>query len=304
MYAAKRRGGGAVVCYEPGLISLVDDPGLATRLAEALRRGDIEVVYQPIVRLSDRSTVAVEALARWTDQERGPVPPEVFVAAAERTGLIDALDDQVLDRACRDMAAVRAHSGIPLAVHVNISATRLADPGLVAAVESALGRHDLPAASLVLEITETSMVPDVDAAMPILQVLRGRGIRLALDDFGTGYGTLASLHVLPIDVVKLDRTLAVPAGDPDRGTALRRSVVSISRTLGMLVVGEGIETADQAADLTRLGCDLGQGYFFGRPEPVTRLRLTAPHVPGPLTTAAARPANGGARVADGGTPVG
>ena len=208
------------------------------------------------------------------------------------------------------MAALRANSGIPLAVHVNISATRLADPGLVAAVESALGRHGLPAASLVLEITETSMVPDVDAAMPILQALRGRGIRLALDDFGTGYGTLASLHVLPIDVVKLDRTLAVPAGDPDRGTALRRSVVSISRTLGMLVVGEGIETAEQAADLTRLGCDLGQGYFFGRPEPVTRLRLTAPHVPGPLTAAAVRSANGGVHAAepdplpvDGGPPL-
>ena len=300
MYAAKRGGGGAVVRYEPGLISLVDDPGLATRLAEALRRGDVEVAYQPIVRLSDRCTVAVEALARWTDRERGPVPPEAFVAAAERTGLIDALDDHVLDRACRDMAALRARSGIPLAVHVNISATRLADPALVPAVESALSRHDLPAASLVLEITETSMVPDVDAAMPILQDLRGRGIRLALDDFGTGYGTLASLHVLPIDVVKLDRTLAVSAGDPDRGTALRRSVVSISRTLGMLVVGEGIETADQAADLTRLGCDLGQGYFFGRPEPVTRLRLTAPHVPGPLATAAARPADVGNQAVSGG----
>ena len=300
MYAAKRGGGGAVVRYEPGLISLVDDPGLATRLAEALRRGDVEVAYQPIVRLSDRCTVAVEALARWTDRERGPVPPEAFVAAAERTGLIDALDDHVLDRACRDMAALRARSGIPLAVHVNISATRLADPALVPAVESALSRHDLPAASLVLEITETSMVPDVDAAMPILQDLRGRGIRLALDDFGTGYGTLASLHVLPIDVVKLDRTLAVSAGDPDRGTALRRSVVSISRTLGMLVVGEGIETADQAADLTRLGCDLGQGYFFGRPEPVTRLRLTAPHVPGPLATAVSRSADGEDQAVSGG----
>ena len=122
-------------------------------------------------------------------------------------------------------------------------------------------------------------MPDLATATPILQRLRAAGVRLALDDFGTGYGTLASLHMLPIDVVKLDRTLAVAAGDPDRGSALRRSVVSISRTLGMLVVGEGIETAEQAADLTRLGCDLGQGYFFGRPEPLSRLRLTAPHVP-------------------------
>ena len=264
MYAAKRRGGGAVVAYEPGLVSLLEDPDLPARLAEALARGELEVAYQPIVRLSDASTVAVEALARWTDGERGPVPPEVFVAAAERTGLIAALDDQVLDRACRDVAIIRAQSGIPLAVHVNVSAIRLGDPALESAVVASLQRHRLPPAALVLEITETSRVPDIPAALPILQRLRARGVRLALDDFGTGYGTLATLHMLPIDLVKLDRTLAVPAGDPDRGGALRRSVVSISRTLGMLVVGEGVETAEQAADLTRLGCDLGQGWFYGR----------------------------------------
>jgi diguanylate cyclase len=279
MYAAKRRGGGAVVTYQPGLISLLDDPDLPYRLAGALQRGAVDVAYQPIVRLSDGSTVAVEALARWTDGERGPVPPDVFVAAAERTGLIAELDDHVLNRACRDMARLRARSGIPLAVHVNVSATRLADPALGVAVRAALDRNRLPAAALVLEITETSMVPDVAAATPILQRLRAEGVRVALDDFGTGYGTLATLHVLPIDVVKLDRTLAVPAGDPGRGNALRRSVVSISRTLGMLIVGEGIETAQQAAELGRLGCDLGQGYYFGRPEPVDRLRLVAPYVP-------------------------
>jgi diguanylate cyclase (GGDEF)-like protein len=289
MYAAKRRGGGAVVSYEPGLISLLDDPALPTRLGDALRRGEIDVVYQPIVRLSDGTTVAVEALARWNDAERGAVPPDVFVAAAERTGLISTLDNHVLDRACRDIAALRVRSRIPLAVHVNVSATRLADPELELAVQASLARHGLPAAALVLEITETSMVPDVTAALPILQRLRDRGVRLALDDFGTGYGTLATLHVLPIDLVKLDRTLAVTAGDPDRGGALRRSVVSISRTLGMLVVGEGIETHEQAVDLTRLGCDLGQGYFFGRPEPVDRLRLTAPHVPAEPSLAAVAP---------------
>lgn len=214
MYAAKRLGGGAVVRYEPGLVSVLEDPGLPSRLEAALRAGDVDVAYQPIVRLSDGSTVAVEALARWTDGDRGPVPPELFVAAAERTGLIGALDDYVLDRACAEMAALRTRSGIPLAVHVNVSATRLADPRLERAVLAAVHRHRLPAAALVLEITETSMVPDVAAAIPILQRLRACGIRLALDDFGTGYGTLATLHLLPIDLVKLDRSLAVPAATP------------------------------------------------------------------------------------------
>jgi EAL domain-containing protein (putative c-di-GMP-specific phosphodiesterase class I) len=205
------------------------------------------------------------------------VPPDVFVAVAERTGLVGELDDRVLEQACRDLAGLRKRLGRGLAVHVNVSATRLHDAGLERTVCAALERHGLPGGALVLEITETSRVPDPDAASRVLQRLRQAGIRIALDDFGTGYGTLAHLHLLPVDVVKLDRTLTTP--DPEQAERLRRSVVSISRALGMLVVAEGVETIRQAAGLHRLGCDLGQGWLYGRPVAVPDLRLVPARVP-------------------------
>ncbi|HZB49394.1 MAG TPA: bifunctional diguanylate cyclase/phosphodiesterase, partial [Mycobacteriales bacterium] len=282
MYEAKRQGGGQVVTYRPGETPTHTDPDLPERLARALRRGvsasgdsgaddGLRVHYQPIVRIADGTTVALEALARWTDRARGPVPPDVFVAVAERTGLVGELDDRVLEQACRDLAGLRKKLGRGLAVHVNVSATRLHDPNLERTVCSALERHGLPGGALVLEITETSRVPDPDAASRILQRLRNAGVRVALDDFGTGYGTLAHLHLLPVDVVKLDRTLTTP--DPEQAERLRRSVVTISRALGMLVVAEGVETTRQAAGLHRLGCDLGQGWLYGRPVAVPDLRL-------------------------------
>jgi diguanylate cyclase len=288
MYEAKRQGGGQVVTYRPGETPTHTDPDLPERLARALRRGvsasgdsgaddGLRVHYQPIVRIADGTTVALEALARWTDRARGPVPPDVFVAVAERTGLVGELDDRVLEQACRDLAGLRRRLGRGLAVHVNVSATRLHDPGLERTVCAALERHGLPGGALVLEITETSRVPDPDAASRVLQRLRQAGIRVALDDFGTGYGTLAHLHLLPVDVVKLDRTLTTP--DPEQAERLRRSVVSISRALGMLVVAEGVETIRQAAGLHRLGCDLGQGWLYGRPVAVPDLRLVPARVP-------------------------
>ncbi len=284
MYEAKRQGGGQVVTYRPGETPTHTDPDLPERLARALRRGvsaaeddGLRVHYQPIVRIADGATVALEALARWTDRARGPVSPDVFVAVAERTGLVGDLDDRVLEQACRDLAALRKKLGRGLAVHVNVSATRLHDPGLERTVRAALERHGLPGGALVLEITETSRVPDPDAASRILQRLRKAGVRVALDDFGTGYGTLAHLHLLPVDVVKLDRTLTTP--DPEQAERLRRSVVTISRALGMLVVAEGVETIRQAAGLHRLGCDLAQGWLYGRPVAVGDLRLVPARVP-------------------------
>ncbi len=296
MYEAKRQGGGQVVTYRPGETPTHTDPDLPERLARALRRGvsaseddGLRVHYQPIVRIADGTTVALEALARWTDPARGPVPPDVFVAVAERTGLVGELDDRVLEQACRDLAALRKKLGRGLAVHVNVSATRLHDPQLERTVCGALERHGLPGGALVLEITETSRVPDPDAASRILQRLRTAGVRVALDDFGTGYGTLAHLHLLPVDVVKLDRTLTTP--DPEQAERLRRSVVTISRALGMLVVAEGVETMRQAAGLHRLGCDLAQGWLYGRPVAVPDLRLVparVPDLPAPRLTGAGR----------------
>ena len=168
MYAGKRLGKGMLVLYRPDLTATMDHPDLPTLLADALGdeqgRDGFTVHYQPIVRMDDRTPVAVEALARWTHSLVGAVPPDVFVSIAERAGLIATLDNLVLERSCQDMAALRDRHGMDLDVHVNISATRLGDPELESAVLAALDRSGLPARQLVLEVTETARIPDLTIA--------------------------------------------------------------------------------------------------------------------------------------------
>jgi diguanylate cyclase (GGDEF)-like protein len=278
MYAVKRRGKGALIRYTGPVHGPNAD--LPQLLAGALSGGSpaaagFEVFYQPIVRLSDRATVAVEALARWTDPVAGPVHPDVFVTMAERTGLVSAIDDFVLNQACADAQALAERFGRPIAVHVNVSAGRLGQQGLEDAVDAALTRHAMPPARLVVEITETLRIPDLPRAAAMVERLRARGVRVALDDFGSGYNALAQLHGMPVDTVKLDSTLTDVDTAPDRAGALCRSVLAICAELGITVVAEGIETDERAAALSGLGCPLGQGYLFGPPARLADLGQTA-----------------------------
>ena len=292
MYAGKRRGKGTMARYTgsadggpradlPQLLAgaLAGDPGAA----------GFEVYYQPIVRFADGAIVAVEALARWTDPVAGPVHPDVFVAVAERTGLVTAIDDFVLDRACADAAVLANVYGRPIDVHVNVSAARLGQEGLDDAVLRALGRHAVRPSRLVVEITETRRIPDLPRAVAVAGRLRASGVRVALDDFGSGYNALAQLHSLPVDIVKLDSTLTDVDVSPDRAGALVRSVLAICAELGVTVVAEGIETAGRAHAMADLGCPLGQGYLFGQPVPVHL--LAAPPAALPQQPAPARRAH-------------
>ncbi|MFI1992868.1 putative bifunctional diguanylate cyclase/phosphodiesterase [Actinoplanes sp. NPDC020271] len=279
MYAVKRRGKGALIRYTGPVHGPNAD--LPQLLAGALSGGSpaaagFEVFYQPIVRLSDGATVAVEALARWTDPIAGPVHPDVFVTMAERTGLVSAIDDFVLNQACADAQALADRFGRPIAVHVNVSAGRLGQQGLEDAVDAALARHAMPPARLVVEITETLRIPDLPRAAAMVERLRARGVRVALDDFGSGYNALAQLHGMPVDTVKLDSTLTDVDTAPDRAGALCRSVLAICADLGITVVAEGIETDERAAALAGLGCPLGQGYLFGPPARLAELGRAAP----------------------------
>jgi diguanylate cyclase (GGDEF)-like protein len=282
MYASKRRGKGNLVRYAG-----IADGGhadlphlLAKALTGAPAAAGFEVFYQPIVRFTDGTTVAVEALARWTDPMVGPVDPDVFVTVAERTGLVAAIDDFVLDRACADAAALANAYGRPIDVHVNVSAARLGQRGLAEAVLRSLERHAVRPSRLVVEITETRHIPDLPDAAAVAARLRALGVRIALDDFGSGYNALAQLHSLPVDVVKLDSALTEVEVAPDRAEALCRSVLAICAALNVTVIAEGIETAGRARALAAMGCEYGQGYLFGQPRPVHRL---APQVtPAPL----------------------
>jgi EAL domain-containing protein (putative c-di-GMP-specific phosphodiesterase class I) len=265
MYAGKRQGKNTLVQYGIGLAS--DLPQL---LSAALIKGDgLEVHYQPIVRLADGAVVAVEALARWSHPTEGPVPTDVFIALAERVGLIGLVDDFVLDRACRDAANFRG-PWTGLAVHVNRSAARLGRPEHEAAVHDALNRHGLAPSRLLLELTETARLGDLSAAAEATGRLAALGVLFALDDFGTGYNALAQLHALKVDVVKLDRSFTADDAN-GRGEAVCRSIVAICAQLGVSVVAEGIETARQAATMETLGCRYGQGHHFGRPGPLAEV---------------------------------
>ncbi|GAA4684687.1 putative bifunctional diguanylate cyclase/phosphodiesterase [Phytohabitans rumicis] len=277
MYAGKRRGKGLLVRYDAGVSDGNGDPHLPDLLADALA-GDpgaagFEVHYQPIVRFEDAATVAVEALARWSHPAVGAIDPDVFVRLAERSGLVAALDDFVLDRACADAAALTEAYGQAVDVHVNVSAGRLGRPELEAALDRVLAAHALRPGRLVLEITETSRITDLPAAAAAARRIRARGVRVALDDFGSGFNALAQLHALPVDVVKLDAALTDIDTEPDRTEALARSVLAICAELQITVVAEGVETLSRAGALARLGCRLGQGYLYGPPRPLAALTV-------------------------------
>ena len=292
MYSSKRRGKGALARYT-GTNDGGPNVDLPHLLAEALSAGHpaaagFEVFYQPIVRLRDGATVAVEALARWTSPVAGPVHPDVFVSVAERTGLVGAIDDFVLNQACADAAALAVVYGRPIDMHVNVSAARLGQTGLEESVVGALARSGMPASRLILEITETRRIQDLTTAAKVVDGLRAHGIRIALDDFGSGFNALAQLHSLPVDIVKLDSTLTDVDIAPDRAGALCRSVLAICTDLNIAVVAEGIETPSRALALAELGCELGQGYLFGQPGPLHRLRhptIPSQHTP-PSSSAA------------------
>jgi diguanylate cyclase (GGDEF)-like protein len=288
MYMGKRRGKGLLVLYGPETVDGYGNPDLPTLLAAALagepELGGLNVHYQPIVRMGDGQVVAFEALARWTHPLMGRVPPTVFVAVAERAGLVGALDDFVLDRACADLAAYQARYVDDTAVHVNISASRLGNPELEIVVRDILRRHGLAPRQLVLEVTESSRIPDPAAAAASAERLREAGVRLALDDFGTGYNTLTQLHLLPVDILKLDRSMTavdrrseVEPGPP-RAAALCGSVIRIAADLGITVIAEGVETGPQAAALAGLGCGFGQGHLYGRPGPITAVESARRHL--------------------------
>jgi predicted signal transduction protein with EAL and GGDEF domain len=268
MYAGKRLGKDTAVLYNSSAGIVVDFPS-ALRHANGGVPPGFGMAYQPIVALPSGTPVAVEGLARWTAPNGMQIPPETFVAAAEGAGLGAALDAMVLDLVCREVR----QAGTTLDVHVNVGAARLGNRAFEQQVVETLERHGIQTGRLVLEVTETVPVVDLSEAAGTIARLGAKGVKVALDDFGAGFNSLTYLHALPVHVVKLDRGLAVGAG-PDRGLALYRSVVGVCDALGLDVIAEGIETADQAGTVFAAGCRLAQGYLFGRAMRMSELAPT------------------------------
>lgn len=235
------------------------------RLRSAVAGERLRLHYQPVVELPSGRVLGVEALARWDDDELGSVPPDLFIPLAERSGLIVELGRWVLHAACR-RAATWEGSGA-LAVAVNVSPLQLAEASFTDDVVAALAASGLPPARLTLEITETTVVADVEATVARLWQLRHLGVRLALDDFGTGHSSLTLLRRLPVHVIKIDRSLVERVASDARDTVLVRLIVDAAHNLGLRVCAEGIEDAGQAQQVVAMGCDSAQGWLFGRPAP-------------------------------------
>ncbi len=238
---------------------------LLSALRHALDQQQLRVHYQPLIDLADGRMVGVEALVRWQHPQRGLVPPGEFIPIAEESGLISAIDTWVLQQACAQMVAwQRAGSSLQF-VAVNVSSRLFCRDLLDHQVAQVLAQTGLPAACLELEVTESAVMVDPDAAQDLLERLRNLGVRLAIDDFGTGYSSLARLKRLPVHKLKLDQSFVRGLPHDEDDVAISRAVIALGHSLNMKVLAEGIEHADQAAFLKALGCDFGQGYHFGRP---------------------------------------
>jgi diguanylate cyclase (GGDEF)-like protein len=270
MYLAKDRTGSCVVPFDRQVGAARDRRRrLEADLAGAAERGELQLVYQPLVSSGHGEgatrIVGVEALLRWTHPEDGAITPAEFIPIADASGLIVALGDWVVAEATRQLArwSVDLADDEPFTVWVNLSARQLADTELPDRVGRALAEAGVRPDRLGFEVTETAIL--VDDALPVVARLRALGVLLALDDFGTGFSSLSHLKRLALDLIKIDRTFVDGVADPGEDRAIVRAVTAIARELGVAVVGEGVETAQQLAALRELGCDLAQGYHLGRP---------------------------------------
>jgi diguanylate cyclase (GGDEF)-like protein/PAS domain S-box-containing protein len=268
MYQAKEMGRGRAVMFDPQMLSAtVARIEMETELAGALAAGQLHLVYQPVVTLDTERVVGFEALLRWRHPKLGMVPPDTFVPIAERSGLIDTIGRWVLHEACTTVAAWHAATPTepPLSIAVNVSGRQLASEELVAQVTEVLQCSGLAPSSLILEMTETSLVQDALGTTRVLQALRALGIRLAIDDFGTGYSSLSYLRQFPIDILKIDRTFVETITTNDHVPPIMRGLLDLGRTLNLEIIAEGVELDVQRDRLRRERCDLAQGYLFAHP---------------------------------------
>jgi diguanylate cyclase (GGDEF)-like protein len=277
MYRAKTAGRGTYRFYSREQTSTVRErTSLEQRLRKAIERGELRLNYQPQVCLTTGNVVGVEALARWSSPEFGLVSPDKFIPIAEESGLIISMGEWILDDACRQMQQWRLHNaGIPR-VAVNLSALQVQRSDITALVKRALDSTGLPASCLELEITEGYILQDADRAVAILQQLRDLGVSIAIDDFGTGFSSLSYLHRLPIDRLKIDKSFVQEIGATSRAAKVAQAIVNLGKTLGLSIIGEGVEQTRHADALREWGCHEGQGFLYSHALAPDQLHLLAP----------------------------
>ncbi|CAN7670024.1 bifunctional diguanylate cyclase/phosphodiesterase [Pseudomonas sp. PMCC200344] len=240
-------------------------------LRDALARGQFYLVYQPQISYRDHRVVGVEALIRWQHPEHGLVPPDLFIPLAEQNGTIIAIGEWVLDQACKQLRDWHDQGFVDLRMAVNLSTVQLHHAELPRVVNNLLQMYRLPPRSLELEVTETGLMEDISTAAQHLLSLRRSGALIAIDDFGTGYSSLSYLKSLPLDKIKIDKSFVQDLLDDDDDATIVRAIIQLGKSLGMQVIAEGVETAEQEAYIISEGCHEGQGYLYSKPLPAREL---------------------------------
>lgn len=234
-------------------------------LREALPRNQLYLVYQPQISYRDHRVVGVEALLRWQHPELGMVPPDQFIPLAEQNGSIISIGEWVLDQACRQLREWHDQGFSELRMAVNLSTVQLHHSELPRVVNNLLQAYRLPPRSLELEVTETGLMEDISTAAQHLLSLRRSGALIAIDDFGTGYSSLSYLKSLPLDKIKIDKSFVQDLLDDDDDATIVRAIIQLGKSLGMQVIAEGVETAEQETYIIAQGCHEGQGYHYSKP---------------------------------------
>ncbi len=279
MRAARRGDGNRVLFYEGGTADALERLLMTGRLRRAVDEGELLLHFQPIFRLPAGSVVAVEALLRWRDPDRGLVPPLDFIPVAEYTGMIEPIGHWVVETCCAQSAAWRA-AGLDVPVSFNVSPRQFRDPAFVDVIECEVERHGIPASALIVEVTESVAMREPACVEPVLERLRGLGVRLAIDDFGAGYSSLARLRELEVDLLKIDRTFMAEAATDPRAGRLVGAALDLAAALDMSAVAEGVETEQQRRFLVDRGCALAQGFHLARPLPAAEATALLSAAPG------------------------
>ena len=271
LYHAKGDGRNRVSAFHPDMIRATQRRAQLERdLRRAIDSGGLAVVYQPQFAVGNGALTGAEALLRWSHPEHGHIGPDEFIPIAEDTGLIVDIGNWVLERACTDIATLDQLGGAHLQVAVNVSARQFREPDFARCVERILSRTGLAPERLELELTESVLMKDCNAAIGFMHAMRALGVRLSIDDFGTGYSSLSYLQSFPIDQLKIDRSFVRPL--PVEGQVLVNAVIGLAHGFGLTVVAEGVEDDAQLAWLEHAGCDYAQGYLLGRPMPLAALQ--------------------------------
>jgi EAL domain-containing protein (putative c-di-GMP-specific phosphodiesterase class I) len=267
MYHAKRIGGDRIEVFKPSMRARKTDRlTLESDLRRALEREEITILYQPIVRLDDRSVAGFEALARWDHPKMGRMSPSDFIAIAEEIGLIVDLGLFVLEHTARQLGNWQrvSRNREPIFASVNVSSRQLLRQDLIHDLRTVIARSGLARGSLKLELTESLVMENPEHAAQMLTRIKELGAGLALDDFGTGHSSLSYLQRFPFDTIKIDQSF-VRASSKGQRPVILRSIIALAHDLGMEVVAEGAETDSDAVELYQLGCEYAQGYVFGEP---------------------------------------